>query len=154
MYKSQRKGNTRFALPIVYFQTQQIHVRLIPFLDEIENHYFVLPKKKHIDRRCSYGSETNYNDILSNRKNEEALITFNLYLKEQKKKYKQNPLTPDNWQYCEEKQIPYICPNQERLDFTIINLSVMTVQDFNEGSELYECEDCSGCPFRSYVQKS
>ena len=63
MYKSQRKGNTR--LPIVLFSNPTDTRTLIPFLDEIENHYFVLPK--HIVADAGYGSEQNYNDILSNR---------------------------------------------------------------------------------------
>ncbi|WP_212946676.1 transposase, partial [Heyndrickxia oleronia] len=84
--------------------------------------------------------------ILSNRKRE-ALITYNLYLKEQKKKYKQNPLNPDNWQYCEETDT-YICPNQKRLEFQYH--SVRTDRTgFQRRFKIYECEDCSGCPFRS-----
>ncbi len=44
---------------------------LIPFLYEIEQHYFELPK--HIVADVEYGGEQNYDDILSNRKRE-ALI--------------------------------------------------------------------------------
>nr|WP_235425140.1 transposase [Heyndrickxia ginsengihumi] len=39
---------------------------LIPFLDEIEQNYFELPK--HIVVDAGYSSEQNYNDILSNEK--------------------------------------------------------------------------------------
>lgn len=58
---------------------------LIPFLDKIEEEFFELPK--HIVADAGYGSEQNYNDIISNSERE-ALIRYNMYLKEQKRKYK------------------------------------------------------------------
>ncbi|MFL6555179.1 MAG: transposase, partial [Bacillus sp. (in: firmicutes)] len=122
---------------------------LIPFLDEIEQNYFELPK--HIVADAGYGSEQNYNDILLNRKRE-ALITYNLYLKEQKEKHKQNMFHPDNWQYDEETDT-YTCPNQKRLEFQYH--SVRTDQTgFQREFKIYECEDCSGCPFRSSCTKA
>ena len=86
---------------------------LIPFLDVIEQDYFELPK--HIVADAGYGSEQNYDDILSNRKRE-ALITYGMYIKEQKKKYKQNKFNSANWQYDEENDV-YTCPNQQRVLF-------------------------------------
>ena len=51
----------------------------------------------------------------TNRKRE-PLITYNMYVKEQKKKYKQNKFhSSDNWQYDEESDA-YTCPNQQTLD--------------------------------------
>ena len=58
---------------------------LIPFLDQIEEQYFELPE--HIVADAGYGSEQNYDDILTKRKRT-PLITYNHYLNEQKKKYK------------------------------------------------------------------
>ena len=39
-----------------------------------------------------------------------------MYLKEQKKKYKQNEFNSANWHYDEETDV-YICPNQQRLEY-------------------------------------
>ena len=70
---------------------------------------------KYIVADAGYGSEQNYEDILSNRKCE-ALIPYTMYEKEQKKKYKQNPFHPDNRTYDEESDT-YMCPNQQRVTF-------------------------------------
>ena len=122
---------------------------LIPFLDEIEQNYFELPK--YIVADAGYGSEQNYDDILSNRQCE-ALITYNMYMKEQKKKYKQNPFHSSNWFY-DEKKDQYTCPNQQPLTFTY--RSVRTDKyGFKREFKVYECEDCLGCPFRSSCTKA
>ena len=84
-YNVQIATEGQYALAYSIFPNPTDTLTLIPFLNEIEQHYFDLPK--HIVADAGYGSEQNYNDILSNRKRE-ALITYNLYLKEQKKKYK------------------------------------------------------------------
>ena len=122
---------------------------LIPFLDEIEKNYFDLPK--HIVADAGYGSEQNYNDILSNRKRE-ALITYNLYLKEQKKKYKQNVFNTANWAYNQAADT-YTCPNNQLLHFNYH--SVRTDQHgFKREYKIYECENCTDCPFRSSCTKA
>ena len=91
------------------------------------------------------GSEQNYNDILSNRKRE-ALITYNMFLKEQNKKYKQNIFNPDNWHYDEETDT-YACPNHKRLNFQYHSIRTDRT-GFERKFKIYECEDCTGCPFR------
>ncbi|XKO56902.1 IS1182 family transposase [Lysinibacillus fusiformis] len=122
---------------------------LIPFLDEIEQHYFDLPK--HIVADAGYGSEQNYDDILLNRKRE-ALISYNLYLKEQKKKYKQNEFNTAYWDYDEEND-QYTCPNQQHLVFKY-RTTKTDQYEFTREFKVYECEDCSGCPFRSLCTKA
>lgn len=112
-YNVQIATEGQYTLAYILFSNPTDTRTLIPFLDEIEQRYFELPK--HIVADAGYGSEQNYDDILSNRKRE-ALITYNMYLKEQKKKYKQNEFNPDNWQYDEENDA-YTCPNQQRLVF-------------------------------------
>lgn len=82
---------------------------MIPFLDNIEGDYFDLPKQIVAD--TGYGSEQNYSDIISNR-GREALITYNMYLKEQKRKYKKDEFKTAHWPYNKEKD-EYTCPNQQ-----------------------------------------
>ncbi|WP_394239605.1 IS1182 family transposase [Niallia oryzisoli] len=148
-YNVQVATEGQYALAYSLFSNPTDTRTLIPFLDEIEQRYFELPE--HIVADAGYGSEQNYDDILSYRKRE-ALITYNMYLKEQKKKYKQNEFNPDNWQYDEESDA-YTCPNQQRLVFTYH--SVRTDKTgFTREFKIYECEDCSGCPFRSSCTKA
>ncbi|WP_342468433.1 IS1182 family transposase [Ureibacillus sp. FSL K6-3587] len=148
-YNVQIATEGQYALAYGIFPNPTDTRTLIPFLNEIEKHYFPLPK--YIVADAGYGSEQNYEDILSNRKCE-ALIPYTMYEKEQKKKYKQNPFHPDNWMYDEESDT-YICPNQQRVTFRY--RSVRTDKTgFKRELKIYECENCSGCPFRSSCTKA
>src|SRR5699024_7842649 len=97
--------------------------------------YFDLPK--YIVADAGYGSEQNYHDILSNR-GREALITYNMYQKEQKRKYKKDE---------------YTCPNQQQLIYKYD--SVRTDRyGFQRQFKVYESEDCSTCLLRSSCTKA
>ncbi|MFS0639254.1 transposase, partial [Mesobacillus foraminis] len=148
-YNIQIATEGQYALAYSIFPNPTDTRTLIPFLNEIEQHYFELPK--HIVADAGYGSEQNYDDILSNRERE-ALITYNMYLKEQKKKYKQNEFNPDNWQY-DEVADAFTCPNQQQLVFKN-RTTKKDKYDFTREFKVYECEDCSGCPFRSLCTKA
>jgi transposase len=148
-YNVQIATEGQYALAYGIFPNPTDTRTLIPFLNEIEKHYFPLPK--YIVADAGYGSEQNYEDILSNRKCE-ALIPYTMYEKEQKKKYKQNLFHPDNWTYDEESDT-YTCPNQQRVTFRY--RSVRTDKTgFKRELKIYECENCSGCPFRSSCTKA
>lgn len=148
-YNVQIATEGQYTLAYSLFSNPTDTRTLIPFLDEIEQRYFELPK--HIVADAGYGSEQNYDDILSNRKRE-ALITYNMYLKEQKRKYKQNEFNPDNWHYDEENDT-YTCPNKQRLVYKY--QSVRTDRTgFQRDFKVYECESCSGCPLRSSCTKA
>ncbi|MGM9928755.1 MAG: IS1182 family transposase [Bacillus sp. (in: firmicutes)] len=148
-YNIQIATEGQYALAYSLFSNPTDTRTLIPFLDQIEQHYFELPK--HIVADAGYGSEQNYDDILSNRKRE-ALITYGIYLKEQKRKYKQNEFNSANWHYDEENDA-YTCPNQQYLVFKYH--SVRTDKSgFTREFKIYECENCSGCPFRTSCTKA
>lgn len=148
-YNVQIATEGQYALAYSLFPNPTDTRTLIPFLDEIEQHYFELPK--HIVADAGYGSEQNYDDILSNRKRE-ALITYGMYIKEQKKKYRENKFNSANWQYDEENDV-YLCPNQKLLQFKYHSVRTDKV-GFTRRFKVYECEDCSGCPFRSLCTKA
>lgn len=148
-YNVQIATEGQYALAYSLFSNPTDTRTLIPFLDEIEQHYFEIPK--YIVADAGYGSEQNFNDILTNRKRE-ALITYNMYLKEQKKKYKQNQFNPNNWEYDKETDT-YTCPNQKRIEFQYHSVRNDRA-GFQRKFKIYECEDCSGCPFRSSCTKA
>ncbi|MEK5062337.1 IS1182 family transposase [Cytobacillus sp. FSL R5-0596] len=148
-YNVQIATEGQYALAYSLFSNPTDTRTLIPFLDEIEQHFFELPE--HIVADAGYGSEQNYNDLLSNR-NREALITYNMYVKEQKKKHKQNIFNPDNWQY-DEVTDTYKCPNQKRLEFQYHSVRKDRT-GFQREFKVYGCEDCSGCPLRSKCTKA
>ncbi|WP_108308596.1 IS1182 family transposase [Metalysinibacillus jejuensis] len=148
-YNVQIATEGQYALAYQIFPNPTDTLTLRPFLDEIEANYFTLPE--HIVADAGYGSEQNYDDILTNRKRE-ALITYNLYLREQKKKYQQNPFNTANWPY-DETTDSYTCPNQQTLAFH--HSSVRTDRNgFTRTFKVYQCENCTGCPFRASCTKA
>jgi transposase len=89
--------------------------------------------------------------VLENRKRT-PLITYNTYRKEKKEKEKQNPFNGINWEYDGEDDT-LTCPNGQKLTFRY--WSHRTDRNgFTREFKIYECEDCSGCPFRSQCTKA
>jgi transposase len=121
---------------------------LIPFLDQIEEQYFELPE--HIVADAGYGSEQNYEDILSNRK-KTPLITYNHYLNERKKKFKNDPFKTSNWAY-DETSDTYTCPNEKQLTFQY-HTTRTDKTGFQRQFKIYSCEDCTDCPLRKFCTK-
>lgn len=148
-YNIQVATEGQYALAYSIFSNPTDTRTLIPFLDEIEQYYLKLPK--HIVADAGYGSEQNYDDILVNRKRE-ALITYNMYVKEQRKPYKQNEFNTANWAYDEEND-RYTCPNQQQLEFKY-RTTKTDKYEYTREFKVYECEDCSGCPLRSFCTKA
>src|SRR5690606_34601757 len=122
---------------------------LIPFLDKIEKDFFELPK--YIVADAGYGSEQNYEDVITNRQRV-PLITYNSYRQEKKKKFKDNAFHSSNWPYDEESD-SFICPNDKKLTFQYVS-NRTDKNGFERTFKIYECEDCSACPLRSQCTKT
>ena len=122
---------------------------LSPFLDTIEKDYFALPE--YIVADAGYGSEANYEDVMITRERT-PLITYGMYRKEQKKKYKQDPFKTSNWTYDEETD-SYTCPNEKKLTFQYHSTRRDTT-GFVRQFKVYQCEDCTNCPFRQSCTKA
>jgi len=121
----------------------------IPFLNNIEEQYFKLPK--YIVADAGYGSEQNYEDVMENRERT-PLITYNHYRKEKKKKYKNNAFNAANWDYDKENDY-FICPNDKKLTFRYLS-NRTDRYGYKRTFKVYECEDCSDCPLRSQCTKA
>ncbi len=122
---------------------------LTPFLNQIEEQYFELPE--HIVADAGYGSEQNYEDILSNRK-KTPLITYNHYLNEKKRKFKNDPFKTSNWVY-DETSDTYTCPNEKQLTFQY-HTTRTDKTGFQRQFKIYSCEDCTDCPLRKSCTKA
>ncbi|MCD8510641.1 MAG: IS1182 family transposase, partial [Bacillus sp. (in: Bacteria)] len=122
---------------------------LIPFLDRIEESFFKLPQ--YIVADAGYGSEQNYEDVINHREST-PLITYNMYRKEKKKRYKNNDFNSANWEYDEETD-SFTCPNGQKLTFRYLS-NRKDKSGFTRAFKVYQCEDCSGCPFRSQCTKA
>ncbi len=115
----------------------------------MEKSFFELPQ--YIVADAGYGSEQNDENILNHRKRT-PLITYNLYRKEKKKNYKENPFNISNWDYDQEDD-SFTCPNGKKLTFRYTS-NRTDKAGFQRTFKVYECEDCSGCPLRSKCTKA
>ena len=148
-YNLQIATEGQFALAYGIYANPTDTKTLTPFLNQIEEQYFELPP--HIVADAGYGSESNYQDILENRKRI-ALITYNQYRKETAKKYKNDPFKISNWTYDEETDT-YICPNEQKLSFRYESVR-KDADGFERKFNVYECENCTGCPLREKCTKA
>ncbi len=148
-YNLQIATEGQFALAYGIYANPTDTKTLTPFLDQIESQYFELPK--YIVADAGYGSEPNYKDILETRKRE-AVITYNNYRKEQSKKYKSDPFKTSNWAYDKETNT-YTCPNGQKLTFRYES-ERKDANDFVRKFNVYECENCTGCPLREKCTKA
>ncbi|UQX56930.1 IS1182 family transposase (plasmid) [Cytobacillus pseudoceanisediminis] len=148
-YNVQIATEGQFALAYDVFPNPTDTKTLIPFLNRIEKEFFSLPE--HIVADAGYGSEQNYDDILTKRKRT-PLITYNHYLNEQKKKYQKDPFKTSNWAY-DEKSDTFTCPNEQKVTFRYHSTRTDKT-GFQRQIKMYECEDCTGCPLRSLCTKA
>lgn len=148
-YNVQVATEVQYVLACDVFPNPTDTKTLKPFLDKIESEYFKI--QKYIVADAGYGSEENYTDILEGR-NREALITYGMYRKEQTRKYKKDPFNTDNWEY-DEATDSYICPNGKQLTFSYVSRKT-DKNGFSREFKMYECDDCTGCPFREQCNKS
>ncbi len=148
-YNVQIATEGQYTLAYKLFSNPTDTRTLIPFLDEIEEKYFELPK--YIVADAGYGSEQNYADILENR-GREALISYGMYEKEQKRKYRQDLLQPSNWEYHADEDC-YECPNGKRLFFRN-DSHRKDKYGYERNFKIYQCEDCTGCEYRNKCTKA
>ncbi|GAA4075466.1 hypothetical protein GCM10022410_20500 [Amphibacillus indicireducens] len=92
-----------------------------------------------------------YDDILNNRKRV-PLITYNLYRKEKKKKFREDPFNTANWTYHSDTN-SYVCPNEKQLNY-LYESTRTDRYGFKRTFKVYECEDCTGCPLRELCTKA
>ncbi|WP_409252044.1 IS1182 family transposase [Bacillus sp. SCS-153A] len=148
-YNVQIASEGQYALAYDVFPNPTDTRTFIPFLNTIEKHFFKLPK--YIVADAGYGSEENYEDVFENRTST-PLITYNIYRKEKTKNAQKNVFNTANWKYDEETD-SFTCPNDQRLTFRY--LSQKTDRNgFSREFKVYECESCTGCPFRSECTKA
>ena len=148
-YNIQIATENQFVLAYDIFPNPTDTKTLIPFLNTIEEKFFELPK--YIVADAGYGSEVNYNELIKNR-SLVPLIPYGMYEKEQSKKYKQDPFRTGNWTYDDEADT-FTCPNNKTLSY-VYQSTRKDSTGFERQFDVYECEDCSGCPFRSLCTKA
>lgn len=119
----------------------------VPLMEKFKETYGHYPKYPIAD--AGYGSYNNY--LFCEEHGMEKLMKFTMFEKETKDaKYHNNPYRVDNFHRDTAGNL--ICPNNKKFIFKC-NKTVYK-NKYGRMEELYECEDCSECLYRSECCKS
>ena len=119
----------------------------VPLMDHFKQTYGFYPKYPVAD--AGYGSYNNY--IFCEQNGIEKYMKFPMFKKETKdKKYHEDPFRAVNFRIDEQGFMR--CPNDKSFHF-LYRKNVRGNQ-YGRKEELYECEDCSGCPYAKKCKKT
>lgn len=113
----------------------------VPLMEKFNQTYGYYPKYPVAD--AGYGSYNNY--IYCEEHGMEKYMKFTMFEKETKdKKYHNNPYRAVNFKRTEQGEL--LCPNGKKFMFKY-NKHVYR-NKYGRTEEVYECENCEGCPYR------
>ena len=119
----------------------------VPLMEKYKETYGCYPKYPVAD--AGYGSYNNY--LFCEEHGMEKYMKFTMFEKETKnEKYHTNPYRAVNFKQDAEGNL--ICPNNKKFVFKY-NKHVKG-NHYGRTEELYECESCEGCPYKSECCKS
>ena len=126
-----------------YASDMECFVPLMEKFNEIYGHY---PKYPVAD--AGYGSYNNY--LYCEEHGMEKFMKFTMFEKETKNmKYHHNPYRIDNFRHDSEGNL--ICPNDKKFIFKYH--AHVKGNKYGRTEEVYECENCDGCQYRSECTK-
>ena len=118
-----------------------------PLIQEFHKRYHKYPKYPVTD--AGYGNLNNY--LFCQEHGMEKYMKFSMYEKETKdKKYRNDPFRAVNFRINETGRL--VCPNEK--EFLFLRTEPIKGNQYGRTTELYQCEDCTGCPYRSQCHKS
>ncbi len=111
----------------------------VPLLEKFYEHHGIYPKYPVAD--AGYGSFNNY--LYCSEHGMEACMKYPMFLKDTTdKKYQQDPFRAVNFKTAADGTL--ICPNGKH--FRFLYRKNIRGNRYGRQEEIYECEDCSGCP--------
>ena len=119
----------------------------IPLMNKFYETYGFYPKYPVAD--AGYGSFNNY--IFCEQKGMEKYMKFTMFKKETTdKKYHNNPFRAVNFEIGSDGKMR--CPNGKTFNF--LYRKPVKGNQYGRKEEVYQCEDCSGCPYASKCKKT
>jgi len=119
----------------------------VPLMEKFKRTYGKYPKYPVAD--AGYGSYNNY--IYCEEHGMEKFMKFTMYKKEvEDKKYRDNPFRAVNFKIDEDGDL--VCPNNKKFFFRYRQNVKRNL--YGRKEEVYECEDCSGCPYAQECKKT
>lgn len=118
----------------------------VPLMEKFKETYGHYPKYPVAD--AGYGSYNNY--LYCEEHGMEKFMKFTMFEKETKnQKYHNSPYRIDNFRHDSEGNL--ICPNDKKFIFKY--QTHVKGNKYGRTEEVYECENCEGCPYRSECTK-
>ena len=119
----------------------------IPLMEEFHRQFGFYPKYPIAD--AGYGSFNNY--LYCQEHGMEKYMKFPMYKKETTdKKYRNDPFRAVNFKTDADGDL--ICPNHKK--FHLAYRKAVKGNQYGRQEEIYECEDCSGCPYADRCKKT
>ena len=119
----------------------------VPLMEHFKQTYGFYPKYPVAD--AGYGSYNNY--IFCEQNGIEKYMKFPMFKKETKdRKYHEDPFRAVNFRIDEQGVMR--CPNDKA--FRFLCRKNVSGNQYGRKEELYECEDCSGCPYAKKCKKT
>ena len=119
----------------------------IPLMEKFRKLYGFYPRYPIAD--AGYGSYNNY--IYCQEHGMEKFMKFPMYKKEtEDQKYRNNPFRAVNFRTDEAGNL--VCPNGRTFRFAY--RKAVKGNLYGRQEEIYECEDCSGCPYAEQCKKT
>lgn len=119
----------------------------VPLMEHFKQTYGFYPKYPVAD--AGYGSYNNY--IFCEQNGIEKYMKFPMFKKETKdQKYHEDPFRAVNFRIDEQGVMR--CPNDK--EFHFLYRKNVRGNQYGRKEELYECEDCSGCPYAEKCKKT
>lgn len=116
-------------------------------LESIKRQMGKLPNTLTAD--AGYGSEENYEYLKAEQV--ESYVKYNTYDKEKSRKWRKDVLRVQNWLYLPECD-QYVCGFGRYLSF-VYEHKQRSDNGYISTVRVYECEDCTGCPYRERCVK-
>ncbi len=99
---------------------------------------------------AGYGSEENYDYLEENEIT--GIVKYTTYEKETKRSFKKKTFNSENWKYDAEQK-EYTCPCGNPVPYRK-TVTKKNKSGYLQTYEVYQCENCEGCPFRELCTKS
>ena len=118
-----------------------------PLMDRFRSNYGFYPGYPVAD--AGYGSYNNY--LFCEEHGMNKYMKFPMYQKENtNKKYREDPFRAINFRVDEDGDL--VCPNDRK--FRFLRTVPVRGNHYGRTEELYQCEDCSGCPYKEKCSKA
>lgn len=147
-YNVQISTENQFITNYAIYQRPADTLTFIPYLDTFKSKYG--KQSAVIVADSGYGSEQNY-EYLSGQ-GITPYVKYNMFHKEQKRKYRSNPFLPANM-YYNAAQDYYVCPMGQHLEF-IRKEKRISDSGYESEISVYRARRCWGCPLRGGCHKA